>query len=484
MSSEFLILVVESIAIYLLVLSAHSLRQRFGLAPFYALLGGITAVMSWITDAGVYVELAGIRFVVGSTVFYTSLLLGVFVVYVFDGPRATRIAILTVAGVSTIVPLIATILHLQMKVSDVLPLSYVPLPSLRINTASVVTTVLDLIFLAMAWEILGSPLIRANTLFRSFLTLLGVMWLDVVLFSTGAFLGTPNYLRILEGTLYSRLAICIFASPFLYGYLHWQSRKEGVTLERRPVLSILREVAEVRAELDSARREIERRQDAETLLRQSERRYRELALHADGLLETERSRIAAELHDEIGQILTALKIDLSAMERSLETQNISVSSVESMSALLDQSVLKVHRLCRSLRPGALDDLGLEAALKDLIEDWSERNPLDVESRVHIDSTNVSEKVSTAVYRIIQESLTNISRHAKASAVSIRVQTMQGELKFAVEDNGVGLPVDWRLGRFSFGLIGMQERVHLLNGVLDISGSPGKGVCVKGSIPLM
>jgi len=117
MEIELLILIVEAMSVYFLVLWAHSLRNRVGLAPFYALIGGITAVMSWVTDAGVRVEVAGITFMVGSTVFYTSLLLGVFVVYVFDGPRATRIAISTVAGVSIMVPLIAVILHLQLKIS-------------------------------------------------------------------------------------------------------------------------------------------------------------------------------------------------------------------------------------------------------------------------------------------------------------------------------------------------------------------------------
>ncbi|MEW6221544.1 MAG: hypothetical protein AB1634_18705, partial [Thermodesulfobacteriota bacterium] len=100
MKNDLLVLLLEAMVVYFLVLWTHSLRHRFGPVHFYALMGGITAVMSWVTDAGLQVEVAGITFVVGSTVFYTSLLLGVFVVYVFDGPRATRIAISTVVGVS------------------------------------------------------------------------------------------------------------------------------------------------------------------------------------------------------------------------------------------------------------------------------------------------------------------------------------------------------------------------------------------------
>jgi uncharacterized PurR-regulated membrane protein YhhQ (DUF165 family) len=200
---------------------------------------------------------------VGSTVFYTALLLGVFVVYVFDGPRATRVAISTIAGVSILVPIIAFILHLQIKLSDSPPMGHVPIPSLRINTASVIATVADLIFLAIAWEFLGKPRINLPLWLRSFLTLLGVMSLDVILFSTGAFLGTPVFSQILTGTLLSRLVICVFAYPFLYLYLDKQNKKFGMVIEHRPVLAILKEVTEVRLELSLAQQEIERRKVVE-----------------------------------------------------------------------------------------------------------------------------------------------------------------------------------------------------------------------------
>ena len=263
MRIELLILIAEAIAVYFLVLWAHSLRSRGGLAYFYGLLGGITAVMSWVTDAGVRVNLPHVSLMVGSTVFYTALLLGVFVVYVFDGPRATRVAILTVAGVSIVVPLISLVLHHQILLSDTPPLSRVPMPSLRINTASVVATIADLIFLAIAWEFLGKPRLKLPLWLRSFLTLLGVMWLDVILFGTGAFLGTPIYSEIIMGTLLSRLIICGFAYPFLYLYLSHQNKKFGIVIEHRPVLSILKEVTEIRLELSLAQQEIERRKKVE-----------------------------------------------------------------------------------------------------------------------------------------------------------------------------------------------------------------------------
>jgi hypothetical protein len=122
---------------------------------------------------------------------------------------------------------------------------------------------LDLIFLAIAWEYLGKPKLGIKLWMRAFLTLLGVMWLDVLLFATGAFAGRPEYLSIMSGSLLSRLVVSLIAFPFLYGYLRWQSGKQGSVIENRPVLAILRQVAEIEEKLSLAQREIEARKAAE-----------------------------------------------------------------------------------------------------------------------------------------------------------------------------------------------------------------------------
>jgi GGDEF domain-containing protein/uncharacterized PurR-regulated membrane protein YhhQ (DUF165 family) len=263
MDNAALILILEAMFMYFLVLGAHALRHRFGLSHFYALLGGITAIMSWVTDAGLAVEVVGVTFVVGSTVFYTTLMLGAFVVYVFDGPQAARVAISTIIIVSVLMPLVAATLHLQTALISTAPLTNIPQPSLRINAASVFTTLLDLIFLGIAWEFLGRPDIGIRLWMRTYLTLLGVMWLDVLLFTTGAFSGTPDYLSIMQGTLVSRLILSLFALPFLYGYLYWQKGREDVAIPHRPALAILQRVAQMEMELTRAQNEIERRKQAE-----------------------------------------------------------------------------------------------------------------------------------------------------------------------------------------------------------------------------
>ncbi|MEW5914188.1 MAG: diguanylate cyclase [Thermodesulfobacteriota bacterium] len=278
MTLELTILISEAVIVYFLVLGAHALRHRFGLAHYYALIGGLTAIMSWVTDAGVTVQVGGVAFMVGSTVFYTSLLLGVFVVYVFDGPRATRVAISTVMGVSIMVPLIAMALNLQMSLSGAPALGYVPTPSLRINSASLFATFMDLIFLAIAWEYMNNRFQRVPLGIRAFFTLLGVMWLDVVLFATGAFAGTPPYLAIMEGTAVSRLIVSCFAAPILWAYLAWQNRRWHAEMTQRPVLAILKEFAEIKKELSLAQQEIERRKEAEQALKESQEQLRALSV--------------------------------------------------------------------------------------------------------------------------------------------------------------------------------------------------------------
>ncbi len=264
-----LILIVEALAVYFLVLWAHSLRHRFGPAHFYALMGGLTAVMSWVTDAGMRVELGGVTFNVGSTVFYTAILLGVFVIYVFNGPRTTRILISTVIGVSIMVPGITLVLNLQSALIAGTAIRDVPMPSLRINAASVLTTLVDLVFLAIVWETLGRPGFRIKLWIRTFLTLLGVMWLDVLLFSAAAFLGTPDYFAVMKGTFVSRFFVSIIAFPLLYLYIARQSRRADVVIENRPVLAILKQIADIKQELNLAQKEIERRKAAESALQKA-----------------------------------------------------------------------------------------------------------------------------------------------------------------------------------------------------------------------
>jgi hypothetical protein len=140
----------------------------------------------------------------------------------------------------------------------------------------VLTTTVDLVFLAIVWEFLGSRHVGLKLGLRTFFTLLGVMWLDVLLFSTLAFAGTPAYLSIMKGTLVTRFLVAAMAFPMLYAYIHWESKKRDHKLENRPVLSILRQIAEIEEELTEAQREIERRKKAEAELQEALSRVKRL----------------------------------------------------------------------------------------------------------------------------------------------------------------------------------------------------------------
>ncbi|HKJ65324.1 MAG TPA: ATP-binding protein, partial [Desulfopila sp.] len=203
-------------------------------------------------------------------VFYTSLLLSVFVIYVFEGPQETRIAISTIIGVSIFIPIMTAALHFQALNIDITKIAMVPEPDLRINSASVFATTIDLVFLAIAWEFLGKPLFNLKLWSRTYVTLLGVLWLDVAVFATAAFAGTPAYLNIVKGTLISRFFTSLVAFPLLCAYLYWQNGRKGAEITNRPVLAILKRVAEAESELINSRQEIERRKAVEAALRKSE----------------------------------------------------------------------------------------------------------------------------------------------------------------------------------------------------------------------
>jgi signal transduction histidine kinase len=517
LNNEVVILGLEALAVYLLVLWAHSLRKRVGLGPFYALLGGITAVMSWVTDAGVCVDVGGIRFMVGSTVFYTALLLGVFVVYVFDGPRATRVTILTIAGVSAMAPLVAVAIHFQVALSGGGPIGYIPLPSLRINVASVAATVADLVFLAIAWELLGRSKFHRWTWVRSFLTLLGVMWLDVFLFATGAFAGTPAYLSVLTGTLLSRFVISAFASPVLFAYLEWQNRKMGKELENRPILSILREVTQIRGELGVAHEEIARRKAAEEALRASTEELakanaelermiahaNQMAVRAEAASRA-KSEFLANMSHEIrtpmnaiigfSELLAGSLADPSAKLQAEVIQKSGRALLHLINDVLDFSKIEAGKMsvsptaCRV--PVLINDVGLlfrhRAAEKGLRFEWSVEEGFP--DCVRLDEVRLRQ--------ILLNLVGNALKFTWEGSVEIRASSRRGEggydLEIAVADSGIGVPDVFKKSIFEafeqapgqdhalyggtgLGLAISQRLAELLGGEIVVADNPaGRG----------
>ena len=198
--------------------------------------------------------------------------------------------------------------------------------------------------------------------------------------------------------------------------------------------------------------------------------------------EEERRRIARELHDSTSQSLSSLLIGLRMLEANCtEPDQKQVSDLHRVAA---QTLDEVHSLAMQLRPRTLDDLGLSAALERLAFEWQARFKVPVDLAITLGDSRLPENVETALYRIIQETLTNVARHANARSVSILLERRNGSVITVVEDDGCGFENDNSSGDFHLGLLGMRERAELLGGRLTIESNPGQGTSVFVEIPLM
>lgn len=198
--------------------------------------------------------------------------------------------------------------------------------------------------------------------------------------------------------------------------------------------------------------------------------------------EEERRRIARELHDELGQRLTALKLELSTLDRS-DDAAVQADRVQAMIDMVDDTVAATRRISMDLRPLMLDDLGLQAAIEWLARDFERRTGLRVVLRLASVPEWIDPKTATTLYRIVQEALTNIVRHARATEVRIAVALSEGVIELTVQDNGDGFPsMPPHSPRGSFGLIGIRERVFMLGGQLRVSNAPEGGAQLVVRLP--
>ena len=231
-------------------------------------------------------------------------------------------------------------------------------------------------------------------------------------------------------------------------------------------------------------RDITLRKQAEDELRRQQQEMRELSARVLEAREEEKTRIARELHDELGQLLTALKMDLGWLRERLPGAELGAKA-DDMGELLDKTVASTRRISADLRPLMLDDLGLADAAQWLVEDFAKRSGVKCEIRIPQDAglEGISKGVSTAVYRAVQESLTNIGRHAGAASAWVMLAMEGGELLVEVEDDGRGIaPEDLAKVR-SLGLKGMRERVAYLGGSLEIGRAPRGGTRLRIRVPL-
>jgi signal transduction histidine kinase len=231
-------------------------------------------------------------------------------------------------------------------------------------------------------------------------------------------------------------------------------------------------------------RDVTERIRAEEALRRSREELREFASVANSAREQEKSRIARELHDELAQALTALKMDATwVAERLPAAEKTLAEKLIAMQAMLDDTVAATRRISADLRPLLLDDLGLIPAAEWLVQNFSERTGIRCELAVGVADLELAEPYASAVFRILQESLTNVARHAEASRVEVALDRQDGAVTLMVHDDGRGFsPEEPRKPR-SYGLMGLRERAYLLGGEVRIESGPGRGTIVEARIPV-
>jgi signal transduction histidine kinase len=222
-----------------------------------------------------------------------------------------------------------------------------------------------------------------------------------------------------------------------------------------------------------------------TQRKKSETEREELMRRLINAQEIERRRIALEMHDQFGQQLSALTLKLSALRRQRGKRTNLIEELAPLEMIARQLNADLDVLVSRLRPPSLDDLGLIAALENYIKQWSDQS--DVQANFHtsgLEAGGLTGEVETALYRIVQEALNNIAKHARAGAAAILLDRRIDRVSLIIEDDGVGFDVEGQLRQHRrFGVTGMLERAMLLGGTFDIESNPGAGTTVAVRIPV-
>jgi signal transduction histidine kinase len=235
-------------------------------------------------------------------------------------------------------------------------------------------------------------------------------------------------------------------------------------------------------------RDITKHKDATEEMLESQKQLKSFAAHLQTIKEEERIEIARELHDNLGQNLTALRIDISRLIKKIneadEKSNIKSIVVQAgeLIPLIDATIQLVRKISRGLRPRGLDELGLVHAIEWQIEGFSKRTGISCKLELEVQTIEIEDTDKIAFSRIFQEALTNIMRHANATQVIVRISKKNYSTILEVKDNGIGINESQISDIESLGLTGMRERAVLLGGKLMIKGKKGKGTVVTLSIP--
>ena len=209
-----------------------------------------------------------------------------------------------------------------------------------------------------------------------------------------------------------------------------------------------------------------------------------LSVYLQSAREKERSLIANELHDTVGQTLTALKMDLFILEKYLPQGQKNISDkMQSMNILLDNTIQSIRKIYSELRPPLLELTGLEEAIEDHLDKFQDQTGIESDLEIKMEGTKLEKSHSIALFRILQEALNNVKWHSQATYVRVELVKNANHVNLVVKDNGVGITAEKLADPTSFGLIGMKERAEFLGGELEIEGVSKKGTTLTMKIPI-
>ena len=266
----------------------------------------------------------------------------------------------------------------------------------------------------------------------------------------------------------------------IYDLIHKAKDKKLIPVEINSHLFFYNEMPTVL----SIARDITERKQAEEKLKRTSKLLRELATHLQSVREEERTMIAQEIHDELGQVLTALKIQVSLLANKLnKNQEPLKEKIKSLSDMIDASVESVQKISSKLRPGILDELGLIAAIEWQAEEFEKLTSIKCSLVLPKEEMKLEKNKSTAIFRIFQEALTNIARHSQATKAAISLLIHQSNIYLEILDNGKGITLEQIKDFKSLGIHGMEERAMVFGGQVYFEGVAGKGTIVKVEIPV-
>jgi signal transduction histidine kinase len=230
--------------------------------------------------------------------------------------------------------------------------------------------------------------------------------------------------------------------------------------------------------------ELTERKRGEDDLRRSREQLRQLSAHLQAAIEEERKRISREMHDELGQQLSLLQLECGVIEDHLRSDQGDLrAKTQSMTNLIDSLIGSVQRISADLRPSLLDNLGIGAAVEWFAKQFEKRVGIECQITVDPPDVKLDQDRSTALFRIFQEALTNVVRHARATTIGVHLIRRERGIVLKVRDNGIGISPGRLADANSLGIMGMRERVHPWGGGVEITGEAGKGTDVTVTIPL-